>query len=54
MYFIEKLIQSVRDKKSVVCMGLDPRLDESGQIPKYLIDESPNQFHFPLTGLGGT
>jgi orotidine-5'-phosphate decarboxylase len=45
MYFIEKLIQTIRDKKSVVCMGLDPRLDESGQIPKSLIDElnEPNK-----------
>ena len=39
MHFIERLIQSIKDKKSVVCMGLDPRLDKQGEIPKYLIDE---------------
>ena len=45
MYFIEKLIQAIREKKSVVCMGLDPRLDQEGQIPQYLIDEfqDPNK-----------
>ena len=45
MYFIEKLIQSIRDKKSVVCMGLDPRMDGPGQIPEYLVDElkDPNK-----------
>ena len=39
MHFIERLIQSIKDKKSVVCMGLDPRMDKQGEIPKYLIDE---------------
>ncbi|GAH02132.1 unnamed protein product, partial [marine sediment metagenome] len=39
MHFIERLIQSIKDKKSVVCMGLDPRMDKEGEIPKYLIDE---------------
>ena len=39
MYFIDQLIQSIKDKKSVVCMGLDPRMDKEGEIPKYLIDE---------------
>lgn len=39
MYFIDQLIQSINDKKSVVCMGLDPRMDKEGEIPKYLIDE---------------
>jgi len=45
MYFVEKLIESIRDKKSVVCMGLDPRMDGSGQIPEYLISElkDPNK-----------
>ncbi|MFX1315855.1 MAG: orotidine-5'-phosphate decarboxylase [Promethearchaeota archaeon] len=39
MYFIESLIQLIREKKSVVCMGLDPRMDREGEIPKYLIEE---------------
>jgi orotidine-5'-phosphate decarboxylase len=39
MNFIEKLIQSIRDKKSIVCMGLDPRMDSPGQIPEYLVNE---------------
>ncbi len=45
MYFIEKIIQSIRDKKSVVCMGLDPRIDAPGQIPEYLIKDlkDPNK-----------
>ncbi len=45
MIFIEKIIQSVRDKKSVVCMGLDPRMEGLGQIPEYLVNElkDPNK-----------
>jgi orotidine-5'-phosphate decarboxylase len=45
MNFIEDLIQSIIEKKSVVCMGLDPRMDNDGEIPKYLIEEikDPNK-----------
>ena len=45
MYFIEKLIQLIKEKKSVVSMGLDPRMDREGQIPNYLINElnDPNK-----------
>lgn len=39
MQFVEKLIQLVKEKKSVVCMGLDPRLEREGQIPRFLIEE---------------
>ena len=42
MYFIEDLIQSIKEKKSVISMGLDPRLDGEGQIPQYLIEEIDN------------
>ncbi|MFX1589335.1 MAG: orotidine-5'-phosphate decarboxylase, partial [Promethearchaeota archaeon] len=37
--FVERLIQLIKDKKSVVSMGLDPRMENEGEIPKYLIDE---------------
>ena len=45
MYFVEKLIQSIKDKKNVICMGLDPRMNGPGQIPEYLINElkDPNK-----------
>ena len=45
MTFIEDLIESIIDKNSVVCMGLDPRLEQDGTIPQFLIDEyvKPNQ-----------
>jgi len=45
MNFIEDLIQSIVDKRSVVCMGLDPRLDKEGEIPHFLINEleDPNK-----------
>ena len=45
MNFIEDLIQSIIDKRSVVCMGLDPRMDKEGEIPQYLIKEleDPNK-----------
>ena len=45
MIFIEKLIELIKEKRSVVCMGLDPRMDNVGQIPNYLIDEynEPNK-----------
>ena len=44
MNFIEDLTQSIVDKRSVVCMGLDPRMDKEGEIPKFLINkfEDPN------------
>ncbi|MHA2397954.1 MAG: orotidine-5'-phosphate decarboxylase [Promethearchaeota archaeon] len=45
MYFIEKLIQLIKEKRSVVSMGLDPRMDNEGEIPRYLIKEleDPNK-----------
>ena len=45
MIFIEKLIGLIREKRSVVCMGLDPRMEQEGQIPRYLVDEfkEPNK-----------
>ncbi|MGB5912213.1 MAG: orotidine-5'-phosphate decarboxylase [Promethearchaeia archaeon] len=45
MNFIEQLIQLVKEKHSVVCMGLDPRMQKEGEIPKYLIEEydEPNK-----------
>ncbi|NVM38385.1 MAG: hypothetical protein HWN81_22510, partial [Candidatus Lokiarchaeota archaeon] len=45
MNFIEDLIQLIQEKKSVVSMGLDPRLDNEGEIPQYLIEEinDPNK-----------
>jgi orotidine-5'-phosphate decarboxylase len=39
MHFIEKLIQLIKEKQSVVSMGLDPRMDKEGEIPKYLINQ---------------
>jgi len=45
MIFIEKLIDLIREKRSVVCMGLDPRMEQEGQIPRYLVEEfdDPNK-----------
>ncbi|MFX0040806.1 MAG: orotidine-5'-phosphate decarboxylase [Promethearchaeota archaeon] len=45
MNFIEDLIQIIKEKKSVVSMGLDPRMDNEGEIPQYLIEElnEPNK-----------
>ncbi len=45
MNFIEDVIQSIIDKRSVVCMGLDPRIDKEGEIPQFLINEleDPNK-----------
>ena len=37
--FIENLIDRIKEKKSVVCMGLDPKLEGEGTIPKYLKKE---------------
>jgi orotidine-5'-phosphate decarboxylase len=42
MYFIEHLIQLIKEKKSVISMGLDPRMDKEGEIPRYLINEFNN------------
>ncbi|MFX1428196.1 MAG: orotidine-5'-phosphate decarboxylase [Promethearchaeota archaeon] len=45
MNFIEDLIQLIKEKKSVVSMGLDPKMDNEGEIPQYLIEElnEPNK-----------
>jgi len=42
MLFVENLIQLIKEKKSVVCMGLDPRMEKEGEIPRYLINEFDN------------
>ena len=42
MYFIEHLIQLIKEKRSVISMGLDPRMDKEGEIPQYLIEENEN------------
>jgi len=42
MYFVEQLIKLVKDKSSVVCVGLDPRLEHEGEIPQYLIKQYDN------------
>ncbi len=39
MNFIERLIQLIKEKQSVISMGLDPRMDREGEIPQYLIEE---------------
>ena len=45
MSFIEDLIELIVDKNSVACMGLDPRLEQEGTIPQFLVRnyEEPNQ-----------
>jgi orotidine-5'-phosphate decarboxylase len=45
MTFIRKLLDSIKEKKSPVCMGLDPRMGSKNQIPEYLIEQyqTPNQ-----------
>ncbi len=45
MYFVEKLIQLILEKRSVVCMGLDPRMDKEDQIPQHLVEayDDPNK-----------
>ena len=45
MNFVEDLIQLIKDKKNVICMGLDPRMDNEGEIPQFLIEElkEPNK-----------
>jgi orotidine-5'-phosphate decarboxylase len=45
MNFIKDLIESIRKKKSVVCMGLDPRLEGDYSIPAHIIEEygDPNR-----------
>jgi len=39
MYFVEHLIQLIKEKKSVISMGLDPRMDNEGEIPQFLINQ---------------
>ncbi|MEJ2293785.1 MAG: orotidine-5'-phosphate decarboxylase [Candidatus Lokiarchaeota archaeon] len=45
MYFIERLIQLIKEKHSVVSMGLDPRMENDGEIPNHLIEQytDPNK-----------
>ncbi|MBY9017659.1 MAG: orotidine-5'-phosphate decarboxylase [Candidatus Lokiarchaeota archaeon] len=42
MYFAERLIELIKDKTSVVCVGLDPRLEQEGEIPRYLVKQFDN------------
>jgi len=42
MNFVEDLVTMILDKQSVVCMGLDPRMESASQIPRYLIDQYDN------------
>jgi orotidine-5'-phosphate decarboxylase len=48
MNFIERLIQLIKEKHSFVSMGLDPRMDNEGEIPKSLIEQytDPNKIIF--------
>ncbi|UCD00919.1 MAG: orotidine-5'-phosphate decarboxylase [Promethearchaeota archaeon] len=43
--FVKELIERILQKRSVVCLGLDPRMDNEGEIPQYLIEdlEEPNK-----------
>lgn len=36
MHFADKLTKAIKDKNSVICVGLDPRLD---QIPGFIVDK---------------
>jgi orotidine-5'-phosphate decarboxylase len=40
--FVGRLAKKILEKKSVVCMGLDPRMEKEGQIPQFLIDKYQN------------
>jgi len=40
--FVEKLIELIKEKRSVVSMGLDPRMGSEGEIPQYLVKELEN------------
>lgn len=40
--FVNRLIQKINEKNSVVCMGLDPRMDMEGQIPDFFINRYDN------------
>ena len=40
--FVEKLIELIKEKRSVVSMGLDPRMDSEEEIPQYLVKELEN------------
>ena len=43
--FVKELIERILEKNSRICMGLDPRMDNIGEIPQYLIEEleDPNK-----------
>lgn len=41
MNFSDKLIQAIKDKNSVVCVGLDPRLD---RIPEEIVKKAQDEF----------
>ncbi|MBN1217086.1 MAG: orotidine-5'-phosphate decarboxylase [Candidatus Lokiarchaeota archaeon] len=42
MSFISNLITVIKEKKSVVCMGLDPQLEGVNRIPECLIEQYNN------------
>ncbi|WP_457557807.1 orotidine-5'-phosphate decarboxylase [Candidatus Harpocratesius sp.] len=41
-YFSQKLNTQIKNKKSIVCVGLDPRIGEKFCIPSFLLEEMGN------------
>jgi orotidine-5'-phosphate decarboxylase len=44
--FADRLVAQIRSKNSLVCVGLDPRIEGPGNIPSFLIEDAggdPNQ-----------
>jgi orotidine-5'-phosphate decarboxylase len=42
VYFADKLIENIQQKKSIICVGLDPRIEGDAAIPKNIMEKSHN------------
>jgi len=48
MHFADKLIAAIREKNSVVCVGLDPRFD---QIPAFIVEKATEEHGKTMTAV---
>ncbi|MHA1521683.1 MAG: orotidine-5'-phosphate decarboxylase [Promethearchaeota archaeon] len=43
--FSERLISQIRQKQSIICVGLDPRIREKSTIPEFLLQKNNNNYN---------
>jgi orotidine-5'-phosphate decarboxylase len=39
-YFADQLVSQIKEKKSIICVGLDPRIGEKNSIPSFILENT--------------